>query len=168
MPILPSEYIALIQVVAPVFSKRIWKHIHVLIIGTILAPGKRTVTSVLRIVGLSQDTRFQNYHQVLNRAVWSSLEISRILLCALITTFALVGDVVLGLDDTIERHGGEQIKAKGIYRDPARSSYSHFVKATGLRWLSLMLLVPTPWAWRVWAHGLSYAPRRLYWVCFRW
>ena len=28
---------------------------------------------------------------------------------------------------------------------------SHFVKASGLRWLCLMLLVPIPWAGRVWA-----------------
>jgi len=45
----------------------------------------------------------------------------------------------------------EGIAAKGIYRDPVRSSDSHLVKASGLRWLSLMLLVPIPWAQRVWA-----------------
>jgi hypothetical protein len=59
--------------------------------------------------------------------------------------------VIVGLDDTIERRRGAKIKAKGIYRDPVRSSHSHFVKASGLRWLSLMLLVPIPWAQRVWA-----------------
>ena len=151
MPTLPSEYITLIQVFAPLFSKRIWKHLHVLVVGAILAPGKRTVTAVLRIMGLRQEKHFQNYHRVLNRAIWSSLELSHVLLSVLITTFALVGDLVMGLDDTIERRRGEKIKAKGIYRDPVRSSHSHFVKASGLRWLSLMLLVPIPWAQRVWA-----------------
>ena len=148
---LPSEYLTLIQPFASIFSKRIWQHIQILVIGAILAPGKRTVTAVLRIMGLSQEKHFQNYHRVLNRAVWSSLEISRVLLNLLITTFALVGDVVMGLDDTIERRRGDKIKAKGIYRDPVRSSHSHFVKASGLRWLSMMLLVPIPWAQRVWA-----------------
>lgn len=148
---LPSEYLTLIQVFAPLFSKRVWCHIQILVIGAILAPGKRTVTAVLRIMGLSQETHFQNYHRVLNRAVWSSLEISHRLLTLLVTTFAAMGDVVLGLDDTIERRRGEQIKARGIYRDPVRSSHSHFVKASGLRWLSLMLLVPIPWAQRIWA-----------------
>lgn len=57
----------------------------------------------------------------------------------------------MGLDDTIERRRGKRIAAKGIYRDPVRSSDSHLVKASGLRWLSLMLLVPIPWAQRVWA-----------------
>lgn len=148
---LPSEYLTLIQAFAPIFSKPIWQHIQVLVIGAILAPGKRTVTSVLRIMGLSQEKHFQNYHRVLNRAVWSGLEISRILLTLLITTFGMFGDLVMGIDDTIERRRGEKIKAKGIYRDPVRSSHSHFVKASGLRWLSLMLLVPIPWAQRIWA-----------------
>jgi hypothetical protein len=69
----------------------------------------------------------------------------------LVGTFALFGPIVFGLDDTIERRRGENIKAKGIYRDPVRSSHSHMVKASGLRWLSLMLLAPIPWAGRVWA-----------------
>jgi hypothetical protein len=105
----------------------------------------------LRAVGLSQEKHFQNYHRVLNRAVWSSLEASRILLVLLVNAFALFGPIVFGLDDTIERRRGEQINAKGIYRDPVRSSHSHMVKASGLRWLSLMLLAPIPWAERVWA-----------------
>lgn len=148
---LPSEYLTLIQVFVPLFSKRVWSHIQILMIGAILAPGKRTVTAVLRIMGLSQDKHFQNYHRVLNRAVWSSLEISHRLLTLLIATFAPVGDLVMGIDDTIERRRGEKIKARGIYRDPVRSSHSHFVKASGLRWLSLMVLVPIPWAQRIWA-----------------
>ena len=151
MRTLPSEYLTLIQAFAPIFSKRIWQHLQILVMGALLAPGKRTVTAVLRIMGLSQEQHFQNYHRVLNRAVWSGLEISRVLLGLLLTTFAFCGDVVMGMDDTIERRRGEKIKAKGIYRDPVRSSHSHFVKASGLRWLSLMLLVPIPWAERVWA-----------------
>jgi hypothetical protein len=102
-------------------------------------------------MGLSCEKHFQNFHRVLNRAIWSSREASRVLLGLLVATFAVFGPVVLGLDDTIERRRGAKIKAKGIYRDPVRSSHSHFVKASGLRWLSLMLLAPIPWAKRVWA-----------------
>jgi hypothetical protein len=100
---------------------------------------------------LSDEQHFQNYHRVLSRAVWSSLSISRILLMLLVNTFVSKGPVVMGIDETIERRRGAKIKAKGIYRDPVRSSHSHFVKASGLRWLSAMLLVPIPWARRVWA-----------------
>ena len=100
---------------------------------------------------MSDDKCFQNYHRVLNRAVWSSLAVSQVLLGLLINAFAPAGTIVMGLDDTIERRRGAKIRAKGIYRDPVRSSHSHYVKASGLRWLSLMLLAPIPWAKRVWA-----------------
>jgi hypothetical protein len=68
-----------------------------------------------------------------------------------VRTFAPTGTIVLGMDETIERRRGAKIKAKGIYRDPVRSSRSHFVKTSGLRWLSVMLLAPIPWAQKVWA-----------------
>ena len=148
---LPEEYHRLITMFGPIFSKRIWHRAQVLLVGAILAHGQRTVTAVLRVMGLSDDKHFQNYHRVLNRAAWSSLAVSRVLLGLLVSTFAGTGPVVLGLDDTIERRRGAKIKAKGIYRDPVRSSHAHFVKASGLRWLSVMLLVPIPWAKRVWA-----------------
>jgi hypothetical protein len=151
MPTLPAEYITILATLAPVFSRRVWLQAQVLLLGAILAPGQRTVTAILRIMGLSLEKHFQNYHRVLNRAVWSSREASRVFLGMLITAFTRTGPVVMGLDDTIERRRGAQIKAKGIYRDPVRSSHSHFVKASGLRWLSLMLLAPIPWAQRVWA-----------------
>ena len=148
---LPAEYITILTTLAPVFSRRVWLQVQVLLLGAILAPGQRTVTAVLRIMGLSMEKHFQNYHRVLNRAVWSNREASRLLLGLLVAAFAVRGPVVLGLDDTIERRRGAKIKAKGIYRDPVRSSHSHFVKASGLRWLSLMLLAPIPWAQRIWA-----------------
>ena len=151
MPTLQAEYITILGAFARLFSKRIWEHTKILLMGAILAPAERTVTAGLRVMGLSGEKHFQNYHRVLNRAVWSSLAASRILLGLLISAFAVRGPVILGLDDTIERRRGVRIKAKGIYRDPVRSTRSHFVKASGLRWLSLMLLAPIPWAKRVWA-----------------
>jgi DDE superfamily endonuclease len=152
MPRLPPCFATIILTFAPVFvQQRTWRHAEGLLIGAILAPGQRTVTSLLRITGLSRKRCFVNYHRVLNRAVWSSRAASRLLLGLLISVFVPTGVVVLGLDDTIERRRGKRIAAKGIYRDPVRSSHGHFVKASGLRWLSLMLLAPIPWAGRVWA-----------------
>jgi hypothetical protein len=146
-----DEYNTLLANFQPCFSKRLWPLVRILLIGAILAPGKRTVTAVLRIMGLSQERHFQNFHRVLNRAVWSNLALSACLLPLLLATFLPHGPVVLGIDETIERRRGARIRAKGIYRDPLRSSKSHFVKASGLRWISLMLLVKIPWAARVWA-----------------
>ena len=88
-------------------------------------------------------------HQVLNRARWSALAASRQLLALLLRHLAPGGPLVCGLDETIERHSGKRIAAKGVYRDAVRSSHSHFVKAMGLRWLSLMWLIRIPWAQRV-------------------
>jgi hypothetical protein len=146
---------SIIQVLRPfelLFSERVWEWAKILLIGAILAPGKRTVTAALRVMGLSDDVQFQNYHRVLNRAVWSPYAASRILLRLLLNAFVPPdAPIVLGLDDHIERRRGAKIKAKGIYRDGVRSSRSFFVKTSGLRWLCLMLLAPIPWAQRVWA-----------------
>ena len=136
---------------APLFQRRVWPAVLVLVIGTLLAPGQRTVTAALRVMGLAHIRRFEQYHRVLNRAQWSSLAASRVLLGLLVAAFAPPGPLLVGLDDTIERRRGAKIAAKGIYRDPVRSSHGHFVKASGLRWVCLMLLVPIPWAERVWA-----------------
>jgi DDE superfamily endonuclease len=145
------RFAPLLLAFAPLFDPSVWCQAQVLLLGAILAPGQRTVTAVLRIMGLSHEKHFQNYHRVLNRARWSSRDASRILLGLLLQSFASSGPILVGLDDTIERRWGKQIHARGIYRDPVRSSRSHFVKTSGLRWLSLMLLVEIPWAGRVWA-----------------
>jgi DDE superfamily endonuclease len=148
---LPIAFTSGIGVFAPVFSRPVWQHVKVLLAGAVLAPGKRTVTAVLQIMGRSAASDFQTYHRVLNRAVWSPLTASRLLLRFLVAVFIPPGVVVCGLDDTIERRRGAQITAKGIYRDPVRSSHTHMVKASGLRWLACMLLTPLAWADRVWA-----------------
>jgi len=151
MHTLPPAMILLLRPFAPLFSRRVWKHVQVLLTGAILAPAQRTVTAALRVMGLGACPHFQRYHRVLNRDRWSSLAVSRVLLGLLVTTFAASGPLVVGVDETVERRRGAKIAAKGIYRDAVRSSHSHFVKASGLRWICLMVLVPIPWAGRVWA-----------------
>lgn len=148
---LPAGFADWIAIFAPLFTQRVFQSMQVLLTGAILAIGKRTVTAALRVTGLAQEPRFQTYHRVLNRAKWSALAAGKRLLLALIDAFLPEGPLIMGLDDTIERRRGAKIAAKGIYRDPVRSSHGHFVKASGLRWLCLMLLAPVPWAARYWA-----------------
>lgn len=133
------------------FSKSVFARATLLVIGAVLAVRARTVTAVLRAVGLEEDTGFSSYHRADSRARWSIGEASRRLLVQLVDRFVPDGPVVIGIDDTIERRWGRKIGARGIYRDPVRSSKGHFVKASGLRWLSLQLLTEIPWAKRVWA-----------------
>lgn len=150
---LPRIIIDLLDPFAPCFyGVTTWTKAQILLIGTILAPGKRTVTAALRVMGLKDEAKFAQYHQVLSRAVWSPLDLAQTLLGLLVTTFGTAGQpLIFGLDDSIERRWGLKIAARGIYRDPVRSSESHFVKASGLRWISLMLLTAIPWAERIWA-----------------
>ncbi len=151
MTLLPKWFTGVLQGFSPLFSARLWPQVQLLVVGALLSPGKRTVTAALRVLGLADDPRFGTFHRLLSRARWSSLQASRVLLGLLLTAFVPSGPLILGLDDTIERRTGAKISAKGIYRDPVRSSHGHFVKASGLRWLSLMLLTPIPWAHRIWA-----------------
>src|SRR5689334_12732847 len=139
---LPIAFRSALGVFAPVFSRPVWQHVKVLLTGAVLAPGPRTVTAILRMMGRSAAPDFQTYHRGLNRAVWSPLTASRLLLRLLVAVFVPRGVVVCGLDDTIERRRGEQIAAKGISRDPVRSSPTHVVKASGRRWLACRVLVP--------------------------
>jgi hypothetical protein len=136
---------------ASAFTAPTLRGVLVLIAGAILAPGRRTVTSALSILGLREIATFTTFHRVLNRNRWSPRELACRLLHRLITAFVPTGPVVMAIDETIERRWGARIRARGIYRDPVRSSHGHFVKASGLRWISLMLLAPIPWAARVWA-----------------
>jgi DDE superfamily endonuclease len=101
-----GHMVALLSQFASLFSRRVWRHIPLLVVGAILVPGRRMVSTVLRTVGLSQEQHFQTYHRVLNRAVWSRLKASRILLRLLVLTFAPSGPIVLGIDETIERRRG--------------------------------------------------------------
>ena len=152
MPSLPTEMIVLLAPFAQLFSEGVWLHAQVLVVGALLAPGKRTVTSCLRVLGLAWEYHFTNYHRVLNRGQWSALPAGKILLGVLVLGLVPRGaTIVLGADDTVERRGGRKIKAKGCYRDAVRSSKKHVVRCFGLKWVSLMLLVPVPWAKRVWA-----------------
>ena len=149
---LPPEIMTVLMPFAPLFHAKTWQKVLILLIGTILTPGKRTVTAALRVMGLKDESRFSLFHQVLNRAAWSSLAVAKCLLDLLITLiYPTDVPLVFGIDETIERRWGEKIATRGIYRDPVRSSESHFVKASGLRWISLMLLTPIPWAQRIWA-----------------
>jgi DDE superfamily endonuclease len=148
---LPAAVTAFLAPFAPVFTPSVGYHAQILLVGASLTPGKRTVTAVLSVMGLRQSRHFQNSHRVRNRARWSSRALSQQLLLVLLQVFVPQGTIFLGLDDTVERRRGKKSAAKGIYRDPVRSSHSHFVKVSGLRWLRVMVLAPIPWAGWIWA-----------------
>ena len=147
---LPEHLLSRLAGLPTLFTRPTWQNVVLLVAGAILAPGKRTVTAARRILGREQANDFAIYHGVLNKAVWSSRAVAGWLLRLLVNTFVGAdATVVIGIDDTIERRCGHKINARGIYRDPVRSSKGHFVKTSGLRWLSAQLLVHIPWAGRI-------------------
>src|SRR3954463_15166560 len=166
----PNSLVSFLRPFRDAFTAPTWEHVLVLVMGAILVPGRRTVASALRIMGLGQARHFTSYHRVLNRNAWSAHELSRRLLVRLVHAFVPDGEpVVMGLDDSIERRWGTRIKKRGIYRDPVRSSKGHFVKASGLRWLSFALLPEIRWAGRCWALPFLaiLAPSQRYWEAHR-
>jgi len=151
MQSLPRRMAAIFNSFSPLFTVPTWAHVQVLLMGAILCQGARRVSSILRVMGLSQEKRFEKYHRVMNRAKWSSLAGAKILLGLLIQLLPASLPILIVVDDTIERRKGKKIKAKGCYRDACRLTEKLIVKCFGLKWVCLMLIVPLPWCKRPWA-----------------
>lgn len=149
---LPTPIIQVLQHFRPAFTRPTWDKALVLVVGTILARGRRTVTAALKQMGLHEDTDFTLFHQVLNRASWSCLTLSRLLLQLLVSTFVAAGATVeIVIDETLERRWGRKIAKRGHYRDSVQSSKEQSVSTSGLRWVVMMLVVQVPWTSRAWA-----------------
>ena len=149
---LPDAILLVLHPFATLFHSPTWRKAQVLLVGAILTPGQRTVAAARRVMGRSDQRDYARYHEVLNRAVWSPRPAARILLLRLLQHLDQGdGALICGIDETLERRRGPKIKGRGIYRDAVRSSRSHLVKASGLRWISLMWLGQVPWAGRYWA-----------------
>ena len=134
---LPDAIVAVLLPFATLFSRPTWRKAQVLLVGAILAPGQRD---------------YARYHEVLNRAVWSPRASARVLLILLLQHLDRSdGPLIFGIDETLERRHGRSIGARGVHRDAVHSSRSQLVKASGLRWISLMWLGHVPWAGRHWA-----------------
>jgi DDE superfamily endonuclease len=152
MPPLPEAIILELAPFAPLFSPRVWLHAQRLLLGARRAPRARTVTAALRVMGLATERGVTNDPRVLNRATWSARQGSRIRLELLMTLLVPAGaTIVLGADDTVERRRGRKSTATGGDRDAVRSTKQHVIRCVGLQGVSRMLLVPGPWAQRVWA-----------------
>lgn len=148
---LPHGITRVLNAFNKLFTLPTWQHVQMLLTGAIICQGARRVSSILRVMGLSYEKRFEKYHRVLNRAQWNSMMGAKILLGLLVTLLPASFPILIVVDDTVERRSGKKIKAKGCYRDACRSTEKLVVKCFGLKWVSLMLIVPLPWCQRPWA-----------------
>src|SRR5260370_38207023 len=142
---LPQPIITVWAYFQPRFTARTWQKVVTLLVGTVLARGRRTVTAALGQMGQQVDPHFKGFHQVLNRARWSPLAVSRRLVQVLVSTFVRAGGTVeIVMDETLERRWGRKISKRGHWRDSLRSSKERSVSTSGLRWGTMALGEPLP------------------------
>ena len=149
---LPTAIIAVLTHFEPCFTQPTWRKAMVLLVGTFLARGRRTVATALRLTGHTDNPNFSLFHHVLNRAQWVPLALSHRLLLLLVATFVPAdAPVELVVDETLERRWGPMITKRGHYRDPLLSGKGRNVANSGLRWIVFALVVHVPWTQRHWA-----------------
>lgn len=149
---LPDPIIEVLMTFRPLFTAPTWRKLMVLLTGTLLAQGRRTVAAALRYTDNSMAGNWSTFHQVLNRARWSPLAVSRQLLLLIVATFVPAGaSVDLVIDETLERRWGSKISKRGHYRDSALSSRKQSVSSPGLRWIVMAVVVTLPWTKQRWA-----------------
>jgi hypothetical protein len=159
MPTPSSAIIQLISVFAIAFTVPSFAKAQTLLWGTILAPGRRTVASAWRAMGLADEKHFTNYHRLLNRDHWSPWVLSHLLLILIVCTLLPPNaPLILIIDETLERRRGNQIKYKSWFRDPVRSTARHVIHALGIRWICLAIVIPVPWSHRPWALPFMVVP----------
>lgn len=149
---LPEAILTVVAPFRPLFSAPTWRKLMVLLTGTLLAHGRRTVCAALRVSGEADNAHWSSFHQVLNRARWSPLAASRCLVRLLVDTLLPPEAVIeIAIDETLERRWGPRISKRGHYRDSALSSRKHSVSSPGLRWIVMAVVIPVPWSQQPWA-----------------
>ena len=148
----PDPIIEVLAVFRPLFTAPTWRKLMILLTGTLLTRGHRTVAAALRASGNSMAGNWSLFHQVLNRASWAPLAVSRQLLLLIVEAFVPAGACVdLVIDETLERRWGSKISKRGHYRDNALSSRERSVSSPGLRWIVMAVVVTVPWTKQRWA-----------------
>jgi hypothetical protein len=144
------------------FTRPTFDHVHLLVTGMLLTSGRRAVSAALRAVGLGSERHFTTYLQVLNRAVWSPLRRSRMLLHLLITAFLAPDARAARIAHRWHARAalGPKIALQGRSHDAVRSQSGHVVRTVGMHWVCLSLLVPSPWGEREWALPVLTVPTR--------
>ncbi len=148
---LPAEIIPIVECFRPAFTEPTYQKAIVLLIGTVLCKGNRTVCSALRVLGLEQKGDWSKYHHVLNRAKWDGLLLSALLLTLIVETFVATGIIYIVVDETLERRWGPKITKRGHWRDSLASGRNMNVSTSGLRWLVFSVVVAVPWSHHDWS-----------------
>lgn len=168
MPTPSPVIISLLAPFAVALTRPALAKLQFLVVGGILAPGRRTVCAALAACGLGAAPRFTTFHRFFNRDRWSALHLSRILLGLLVAAFLAPDEPLIVLvDETLERRRGRRIEYQSWFRDPVRSEGARKVHCRGIRWFCACLLVAVPWSARPWALPFFVVPVLAKKVCER-
>lgn len=148
---LPSPIISFLSNFAPLFSKPVHQKFSQLFEAHVLSKGLRTVTELLKYLGLRDAKNFSIYHDFFNKNKWSPLEGAKILFLMLISFFSENETIKIAVDTTVERRKGPQIKSLNIQRDAVRSTKSRKVLVPGLLWLVCTIQIKFPGSNKTWA-----------------
>jgi hypothetical protein len=122
---LPSPMLSVLSIFLPLFfSQPSYINFLELFQGHILCKGKRTVSELLKYLGLRNIKNYSRYHDFFRRAKWSTLKGAQILLIYIVSL--IPGEILISVDSTIERRKGPKIKGLGIQRDPVKVLSFHF------------------------------------------
>lgn len=148
---LPRAIINILMNFAPLFSRTVFLNICLLFKAHILSKGRRTITDMLRLLGLQDDRKFSKFHRIFYGAKWSGLQASQILFKLLYKLISSNEEILIAIDSTIERRRGAKIKGLGSMRDPIATTKSNKVLTIGLSWLVAAVVIKLPWASKNWA-----------------
>jgi len=151
MPFIPALAQPLLYAFARAFTQPTFQRGLLLLVATVLTPGRRTVTNVLRTVGNLCVGHPSSYHRGFSQRRWSAWRLSRALTTFILAHWVPTGPVVVVGDDTVEEHPGRKVFGKARHRAPVRSSHTFTAYRWGHKWGVLTVLVQFPFATRPWA-----------------
>jgi hypothetical protein len=154
---LPKQVRTIFDPVEPVFSRPTHRRFVLLALAAILTLGGRTITNLVRVLGVLAPGHLSSYHRVFSRDRWSLPALARRHVAAVLARFVPRGPILRAGDDTVTEHPGPHVFGKGRHRDPVRSTHASTAFRWGHKWVVLALLVPVPWATRRWAPPLLVA-----------
>jgi DDE superfamily endonuclease len=151
MDSIPTDALPLLLEFAPAFTRPTFRRSVVLLLAAILTTGRRTISNLLRTVGVLAPGDPSSYHRVLSQASWSGLRLAAALTRWIVVYYCPEGLLHLVGDDTVDEHRGKKVYGKARHRDPVRSSHCYTTYRYGHKWVVLAILIRFPWATRPWA-----------------
>lgn len=151
MLFLPSAAEPLVMSFSIAFTQPTFQRMLPLLVGAVLALGRRTVTALLRSAGGLAPGHSSDYHRLFSRAAWSLWPLGRVLAQAVFRHLDPNEPIRIIVDDTTAGHRGKHVYGKGCHHDAVRSTHTHVVWRWGHKWVVLAVSVAFPFTHRRWA-----------------